>query len=120
MATVVKKEYSAGASTRVGAGGTGPRLLQLPLQLRLALHLRPDLVVHLVVGPHLLRPFLLYWQSVLLDERSVVRSRLEVGLVSLEAVGRDSPILRGLSVRCSFPEKVGLVYPPFCYSGLAN
>ena len=45
---------------------------------------------------------------------------LKVGLVSLKVVGRDSLIPRGLSVLCSFPEEVGLVYPPFCYSGLAN
>ena len=45
---------------------------------------------------------------------------LEVGLVSLEAVRRDFLILRGLSVLCSFPEEVGLVFPPFCYSGLAT
>ena len=77
-------------------------------------------MVNLVVGPHLLQPFLLYLQSVLLDERGVVRCVLEVGLVSLEAVGRDSLILRGLSVLCSFPEEVGLVFPPFCYSGLAT
>ena len=73
-----------------------------------------------VVVPHLLQPFLLYFQSVLLHERGVVRLRLEVGLVSLEAAGRGSLVLRGLSVLCSFPEEVGLVYLPFCYSGLAN
>ena len=45
---------------------------------------------------------------------------LEVGLVSLKAAGRGSLVLRGLSVLCSFPEEVGLVFPPFCYSGLAT
>ena len=88
--------------------------LRLP-HLRLALHLRPDLVpaVHLVVGSHLLQPCLLELQSALIDERGVIRLRLEVGLVSLKAVGRDSLILRGLSVLCSIPEEVGLVFPPF-------
>ena len=74
------------------------------------------------MAPHLLRPFLLYWQSVTLDERGVVWCELEVGLLSLKADGRDSPIPRGLTVLCSFPEEVGLVlvYPPYCYSGLAT
>ena len=95
--------------------------LRLP-HLRLALHLRLDLIpaVHLVAGSHLLQPCLLELQSVLTDERGVVRLRLEVGLVSLKAVGRDSLVLRGLSVLCSFLEEAGLVFPPFCYSGLAT
>ena len=63
---------------------------------------------------------MLYWQSVTLDERGVVRYELEVSLASLKADGRDSLIPRGLTVLCSFPEEVGLVYPPFCYSGLAT
>ena len=99
------------------------RLLQLLLHLHLVLHLRLA-AVHLrlvaVVVPHLLQPFLLYWQSVTLDERGVVRYELEVSLASLKTDGRDSLILRGLTVLCSFPEEVGLVYPPFCYSGLTN
>ena len=88
--------------------------LRLP-HLRLALHLRLDLIpaVHLVAGSHLLQPCLLELQSALIDERGVIRLRLEVGLVSLKAVGRDSLILRGLSVLCSIPEEVGLVFPPF-------
>ena len=81
----------------------------LPLQL----HPRPVLVVHLVQQlPHPLPPFLLYWQSVTLDERGVVPCDLEVQLVSLKAVGRDSLIPRGLTVLCSFPEEVGLVFDP--------
>ena len=99
------------------------RLLQLLLHLHLVLHLRLA-AVHLrlvaVVVPHLLQPFLLYWQSVTLDERGVVRYELEVSLASLKTDGRDSLIPRGLTVLCSFPEEVGLVYPPFCYSGLTN
>ena len=88
------------------------------LHLRLAVHLRP-VVVHLVQWlPHLLPSFLLYWQSATLDER--VRCDLEVHLVSLKAAGRDSLIPRGLTVLCSFREEVGLVYPPYCYSGLAT
>ena len=85
------------------------------LHLRLAVHLRP-VVVHLVQWvPHLLPPVLLYWQSATLDERGVVRCELEVSLVSLKAVGRDSLIPRGLTVLCTFPEEVGLVLfdPPF-------
>ena len=100
-----------------------PVLLNLRLpHLRLALHLRldPFPAVPLVVGSHLLQSFLFYLQSVLLDERGVVHLQLEASLLSLEAVGRDSLILRGLSVLCSFPEEVGLVFPPFCYSGLAT
>ena len=73
-----------------------------------------------MVGSHLLQSFLFYLQSVLLDERGVVHLQLEASLLSLEAAGRDSLILRGLSVLCSFPEEVGLVFPPFCYSGLAT
>jgi hypothetical protein len=64
---------------------------------------------------------LLYWQSVLIDERGGVRQQLEASLVRLKAVGRDSLIPRGLSVLCPFPEEVGLVLdPPYCYSGLAT
>ena len=85
----------------------------LPLRLAVHLHLAVPLVV-VVVVPHLLPPFLLYLQSVTLDERGVDRYVLEVGLVSLKAVGRDSLIPRSLSVLCSFPEEVGLVFdPPF-------
>ena len=55
----------------------------------------------------------------LTDVRSDDRSQLEA--VSLEAVGRDSLIPRGLSVLYLFPEEVGLVLkPPYCYSGLAT
>ena len=74
------------------------------------------------MAPHLLRSFFLYWQSVTLNERGVVLCELEVGLLSLKADGRDSLITRGLTVLCSFPEEVGLVlvYPPYCYSGLAT
>ena len=73
--------------------------------------------------------FLLYWQSVALDERGAVRCELEVGLMSLEADGRGSLIPRApglatcLAVLGSFPEEVGLlvlVYPLYCYSGLAT
>ena len=75
------------------------------LHLRLAVHLH--LVVVLLMQwlplPHLLPSFLLYWQSATLDERGVVRCDLEVQLVSLKAVGRDSLIPRGLTVLCSFP-----------------
>ena len=44
-----------------------------------------------------------------------MRCDLEVHLVSLKAVGRDSLIPRSLAVLCSFPEEVGLVLfdPPF-------
>ena len=72
------------------------------------------------MAPHPLRSSLLYWQSVTLDERGAVLCELEVGLLSLKADGRDSLIPRGLTVLCSFPEEVGLVYPPYCYSGLAT
>ena len=84
------------------------RLLPLRLHswcLRLALHLR--LVA--VVVPHLVEPFLLYRQSVALDERGGVRCELEVGLASLKVDGRGSLIPRGLTVLCSFPEEVGLL-----------
>ena len=56
----------------------------------------------------------------LLDERGVVQCELEMDLLSLRADGWDSLTPRGLSVLCSFPEEVGLVYPPYCYSGLAT
>ena len=57
----------------------------------------------------------------LLDERGVVQCELEVDLLSLRADGWDYLIPRGLSGLCSFPEEVDLlVYPPYCYSGLAT
>ena len=98
-----------------------PLVLDLPLPLHLLLVMAAHLlavVVAVPMVPVLLQP-LLYLLSALLDERGVVQSRLEVGLLSEEAVGRDYLIPRGLSVLCPFPEEVGLVYPPFCYSGLA-
>ena len=81
-----------------------PVVLDLRIvHLRLVVHLRP-VVVHLVHWlPHLLPSFLIYWQSATLDERGVVRCDLEVQLVSLKAVGRDSLTPRGLTVLCSFP-----------------
>ena len=56
----------------------------------------------------------------LLDERGVVQCELEVDLLSLRADGWGSLIPRGLPVLCSFPDEVDLVYPPYCYSGLAT
>ena len=57
----------------------------------------------------------------LLDERGVVQCELEVDLLSLRADGWDYLIPRGLSGLDSFPEEVDLlVYPPYCYSGLAT
>ena len=56
----------------------------------------------------------------LLDERGVVQCELEVDLLSFRADGWDSLIPRGLPVLCSFPAEVDLVYPPYCYSGLAT
>ena len=98
-----------------------PLVLDLPLPLHLLLVMAAHLlavVVAVPMVPVLLQP-LPYLLSVLLDERGVVRLRLEVGSMSVEAVGRDYLIPRGLSVLCPFPEEVGLVYPPSCYSGLA-
>ena len=95
--------------------------LRLP-HLRLELHLLLELVpaVNLVVG-YLPQTWLPELQSVLIDERDDARLRLEASLVSLKAVGRDSLVLRGLSVLCSFLEEVRLVFdPPFCYSGLVT
>ena len=46
--------------------------------------------------------------------------KAEVDLLSLRAGGLDSLIPRGLPVLCSFPEEVGLVYPPYFHSGLAT
>ena len=90
------------------------------LVLRL-LHLRlAVLVVELVPQQHLLQPLLLlWWQNVLSDERGVVQCELEVDFLSLRADGWDYLIPRGLPVLYPFPEEVGLVYPPYCYSGLA-
>ena len=101
-----------------------PAVLELDLcllHLRLAVYLSP-VVVYLVQWlPHLLpSSLLLYWQSATLDERGVVPCGLEVDLLSLRVDGRDLLIPRCLSVLCSFPEEVGLVYPPYCYSGLAT
>ena len=101
-----------------------PAVLELDLcllHLRLAVYLSP-VVVYLVQWlPHLLpSSLLLYWQSATLDERGVVPCGLEVHLVSLKAVGWGSLIPRGLTVLCSFPEEIGLVYPSYCYSGLAT
>ena len=92
-----------------------PAVLDLRL---LHLHLAV-MAVHLVVAVrvpqcHLLQPLLLYWQSVLLDKRGVVSCDLEVHLVSLKAVGRDSLIPRGLTVLCPFPGEFGLVFDPPC------
>ena len=117
MASVVRNEYSSGVSIRVGAGGTGPPPPSPPSG---GAGGAPGGGAGGVLQCHLLQPFLLYWQSVLLDERGAVRCDLEVHLVSLKAVGWDSLISRGLTVLCSFPEEVGLVYPPYCYSGLAT
>ena len=90
------------------------------LHLRLAV-LVVHLVVELVPQCHLLQPLLLlWWQNVLSDERGVVQCELEVDLLSLRADGWDCLIPRGLPVLCSFPEEVGLVYSPYCYSGLAT
>ena len=45
----------------------------------------------------------------------------EVDWLSLRADGWDYLIPRGLSGLCSFPEEVDLlVYPPYCYCGLAT
>ena len=95
--------------------------LRLPhLRLELHLLLEPVQSVQLVVGS-LLQTRLLGLQSVLIDERDDARVRLEASLVSLKAAGRDSLVLRGLSVLCSFLEEVRLLFdPPFCYSGLAT
>ena len=100
---------------------SAPLVLDLPLPLHLLLVMAAHLlavVVAVPMVPVLLQP-LPYLLSVLLDERGVVRLRLEVGSMSVEAVGWDYLIPRGLSVLCPFPEEAGLVYPPFCYSGLA-
>ena len=91
------------------------------LHLRLAVLVVHLVVVELVPQSHLLRPLLLlWWQNVLSDERGVVQCELEVDLLSLRADGWDYLIPRGLPVLYPFPEEVGLVYPPYCYSGLAN
>ena len=107
-----------------------PTLVLLLLHLRLP-HLRLDLLRHLrlaLVQPVQLVVSMKTWllrllprlQSVQLDERVDVRLRLGLE-VSSKAVGRDSLVLRGLSVLCSFLEEVRLVFdPPFCYSGVAT
>ena len=109
--------------------------MELLLHFRLP-HLRLDLFQHLrldlfqsvqLVGS--VKPWLLlmlprprFLRIVQLNERDDVRLRLGLEVSSKAAVGRDSLVLRGLSVLLSFLGEVQLVIfdpPPFCYSGLA-
>ena len=108
--------------------------MELLLHFRLP-HLRLDLFQHLrldlfqsvqLVGS--VKPWLLlmlprprFLRIVQLNERDDVRLRLGLEVSSKAAVGRDSLVLRGLSVLLSFLGEVRLVSldPSFCYSGLA-
>jgi|SaaInlV_120m_DNA_3_1039746.scaffolds.fasta_scaffold04746_2 hypothetical protein len=95
-------------------------LLRL-LRLRPAALVARLAVVELVPRCHLQPWLLLWWQSDLSDERGVVQCDPEVDWLSLRADGWDYLIPRGLSGLCSFPEEVDLlVYPPYCYCGLAT
>ena len=108
VAPVVRKKYSAGASTRVGAGGTGP---PPPAPLSGGAPGGGG------GGGGASAPSAIL---ALLAERDVRRARRRSAAVG-SGLGEPgshraglSLILRGLSVLCSFPEEVGLVFdPPF-------